>query len=988
MVDIRRREFLKLMGLTGTTALLGCSPETQRRLIPSIASPEDLIPGHGTWYASTCRECPAGCGLLAKNVDGRIVKLEGNPRHPINGGKLCARGQAALHGLYNPDRFRGPLRRNAQGAFDPISWGEGEEFLVRRLNEIVRRQAGDRVVFISDLMSGTLRDMVGTWLAELGQVEGHLFYEPFSYEPLRKANQMVFGVNGVPTYHIDRADFLISFGAGFLETWLANVHYARQFAAFHTVRDGVRNPFVYVGPRLSVTASNADLWIAVTPGDEYLVALGMLRIIVDENLAPNMTSAQRAALAKMLEAWTLAEILARTGVAEERLRSIARRFTQAKRPLALAEGLAQTSPNATATVVAANLLGSLHPGARETANFGALSVFSEAACAADVRELTARMHAGEVDVLLVHNANPVFSLPPAWDFTRALERVPLVVSFSSAVDETSSKAHLILPTHTPLESWGDWEPRQGVRSLMQPVMGPVFDTRHLGDILLSVGKKVVGPDPFYWKDFYEVLLYTWRRWWQALAPDQPFEAFWQEALAAGGTWHQNPTGHINLGLKPVPFPFPAPDATAAGDQTGLHLTIYPTLQFFDGRGANRPWLQELPDPITQTTWGGWLEIHPETADRLGIVKGDVLRVKTDHGAIEVPALPIPTVAPNTIAVPIGQGHRAFGRYADGHPANPWALLGGELDGVSQGIARPTFAVVLEKLGQALAIANTDGSFTDHGRGFVQTITLADYQKDTVSGHRPHLHLPLPEGYDPAEDFYPPHGHKDYRWCMVVDLDRCIGCGACVVACYAENNVAIVGREQVINGREMSWLRIQRYFDPDLPAAHFLPMMCQHCDSAPCESVCPVYAPHHGKEGMNNQVYNRCIGTRFCSQNDPYKVRRFNWFTFTRPQPLNWQLNPNVTVRQKGVMEKCSFCVQRVAEAKINARNEQRQLRDGEFTTACAQTCPTDALVFGNLLDPQSRAARLFQDPRAYQVLAHLNTKPAVIYLKRVIHVLT
>ncbi len=315
----------------------------------------------------------------------------------------------------------------------------------------------------------------------------------------------------------------------------------------------------------------------------------------------------------------------------------------------------------------------------------------------------------------------------------------------------------------------------------------------------------------------------------------------------------------------------------------------------------------------------------------------------------------------------------------------WAA---EVDSLSQGISRPPLVVVLEKLGYVLPIANTDGSFTDHGRGFVQTITLADYQKAAVSGHRPHLHRPLPDGYDPAEDFYPPHGHKDYRWCMVVDLDRCIGCGACVVACYAENNVAIVGRDQVIKGREMSWLRIQRYFDPDRPVAHFLPMLCQHCDSAPCESVCPVYAPHHGKEGMNNQVYNRCIGTRFCSQNDPYKVRRFNWFTFTRPEPLNWQLNPNVTVRQKGVMEKCSFCVQRVSEAKIKARNEQRKLLDGEFTTACAQTCPTDALVFGNLLDPQSRAARLFQDPRAYQVLAHLNTKPAVVYLKRVTQVLT
>ncbi|HBZ54116.1 MAG TPA: hypothetical protein DEO88_01815, partial [Syntrophobacteraceae bacterium] len=824
MAEIGRREFLKLVGLTGTTTLLGCSSETQRRLIPSIASPEDLIPGRATWYASTCRECPAGCGLLAKNVDGRIVKVEGNPRHPISGGRLCARGQAALHGLYNPDRLRGPLRKNAQGGFDPISWIEGEERLVRRLNEIIRQRGGDRVVFVSDLMTGTLKDLVGTWLAELGQAEGLLLYEPFAYEPLRKANQVVFGINGVPTYCIERADFLISFGAGFLETWLANVDYARQFAAFHALRDGDRNPFVHVGPRLSVTASNADLWIAVAPGDEYLVALGMLRIIVDENLVPQMPPTQRAALTKLLDAWTLVQVSARSGVSESQLRSLARRFVSAKRPLALAEGLAQTAPHATATAVAANLLDALHPGTRETVNFGALSVYSEAARAADLRALTERMHGGDVDVLLLHNANPVFALPPAWDFPRALEKVPLVVSFSSAVDETSAKAHLILPTHTPLESWGDHEPRQGVRSLMQPVMGPVFDTRHLGDVLLSVGKQVVGPDPFHWRDFFDVLQYSWRRWWQALAPNQPFEDFWQEALATGGTWHQNPTGQINVGFKPAPFVFPGPDAVASDDKTGLHLAIYPTVQFFDGRGASRPWLQELPDPITQTTWGGWLELHPETAAKLGIVKGDVLRVTTKYGAVEVPALPIPTVPPTTVALPIGQGHRAYGRYADAHPANPWELLGGEIGGVSQGIARPPFTVVLEKTGNVLPIANTDGSYTDHGRGFVQTLALSDYQQAALADHRPHLHLPLPEGYDPADDFYPPHQHKDYRWCMVVDLDRCIGCGACVVACYAENNVAIVGREQVINGREMSWLRIQRYFDPERPVAHFLPML--------------------------------------------------------------------------------------------------------------------------------------------------------------------
>jgi anaerobic selenocysteine-containing dehydrogenase/Fe-S-cluster-containing dehydrogenase component len=986
MADLRRREFLKWFGLTGTSAILGCSPQAPRRLIPDIAASEDLIPGHATWYATTCRECPAGCGLLAKNRDGRIIKVEGNPLHPTNNGKLCARGQASLHGLYNPDRYKEPLRRNAQGDFGPISWEQGQEVLVNHLREIVAKDRGDRIVFMSDLMTGTLRDLVGQWLAELGQSEGAVLYEPFAYEPLRKANQLVFGVNGIPSYRMDRADFLVSFGAGFLETWLSNVEYTRQFAAFHELRNSSKHPFVFVGPRLSMTAANADVWIKVAPGDEYLVALGMLCVILEEDLVPRGSADRRELLAGLVKHWTLGRIVTHTGVAEEQLRAVARQFATAKKPLALAEGMAQTVPNATATAVAANLLCALQPGTQETIDFGSLSAYTEVTRAAGLRDLTERMRRGDIDLFLICNANPLFSLPPAWDFLQSLEAVPMVVSFSSAVDETSSKAHLILPTHTPLESWGDHEPRHGVRGLMQPVMGPVFDSRHLGDLLLAVGKRVKGRDRFPWKDFHDVLRHSWQRQWQALDPDQDFEAFWEEKLVSGGTWEERRTGQLAVGLNPFAFAFPDP-AAAPRSTAGLELAIYPTVQFFDGRGANRPWLQELPDPITQTTWSGWLEIHPETAAKLGIHEGDLLRVKTDFGEIEVPALPIGTVAPGTVAMPIGQGHTAYGQFAAGRPANPLELLPAGLDGPSEGIGRPVLTVKIEKTGKVLAIAHTDGSFTDQGRGFVQTITLADYRQTVVSGHHPHLHLPLPEGYDAREDFYPPHEHKDYRWCMVVDLDRCIGCGACVVACYAENNVAIVGREQVIKGREMSWLRVQRYFDPE-QVPRFLPMLCQHCDSAPCESVCPVYAPHHGTEGMNNQVYNRCIGTRFCSQNDPYKVRRFNYFTYTRPTPLDWQLNPAVTVRQKGVMEKCSFCVQRVIEAKIKARNEGRKkMVDGEFTTACAQTCPAEALAFGSLLDPESRVVKLLNGPRTYQVLAHLNTKPAIFYLKRVTHVL-
>ena len=391
--------------------------------------------------------------------------------------------------------------------------------------------------------------------------------------------------------------------------------------------------------------------------------------------------------------------------------------------------------------------------------------------------------------------------------------------------------------------------------------------------------------------------------------------------------------------------------------------------------------------MTQITWGGWIEINPETAAKLEIKKDDLITLKSAHGTWQAPAYPYLGIPPDVLAMPLGQGHSAFGQFADSRSDNPAQGISPQIDPSSGGIVWATPGVTVQKAGRSLALANTDGSLYQHGRRLAQAVSWQKYRQSV--GQKPPIVLPLPQGFTKRDDFYSPHPHSEYRWVMIVDLDRCIGCGACVVACYAENNVAVVGREQVLFGREMSWLHIERYFEEEESQqtksfqVRFLPMICQQCDAAPCESVCPVFAPHHSQDGINNQVYNRCIGTRFCSQNCPYKARRFNWFTWPRAQSLDWQLNPDVTVRHKGVMEKCSFCIQRIVAAKVQARSEGRQVRDGDFTTACAQTCPTEALIFGNLLDPESRVAKLIQDPRAYQVLVQLNTKPAVIYLKKI-----
>ena len=1022
-VVFNRRDFLKLAGVGAAAALSGCAERPTERLIPYLIAPNDIVPGVPYWYASTCRECPAGCGVLVKTREGRAIKVEGNPAHPLGQGALCARGQASLQGLYNPDRIATPLAKEA-GAWRAIGWDEALKRAAEKLGQAVRDQHG--VALITEHAPGSFERLVADWaLAAKGT---RLVYEPFAFESVREANRRTFGIAALPSYDVGRARMVISFGADFLETFGAPVDQARGFAAMRARPES--GFFVAVEPRLSLTGANADQWIAARPGGEMALALGMAHVILAEGLGSGDTSMHEAVAPYDPEA-----VEKQTEVPADTVRALARRFAKSRPSLAVAGGVATQSEQSVALVAAVNLLNQVAGNIGDTVRFDRTLNFDAVAPFHEVQRLIETMAAGKIDVAVVHCANPVYAAPAWAGFTAAFDKVQYRISLSGMMDETTDRCDLVLPSLHALETQGDVESVAGVHSILQSSMKPVpaFDARPAGDTLIALARAAgFGSFPASWAEYLEA---QWQPLHKRFGGGLPWTAFWDRTLKSGGVWEVAPAPKLKWNGAP-PF---APPAFKGGG--GLTLVVYPSPNLYDGRGANKPWLQELPDPSTKVVWGSWVELHPETASSLGIANGDPVKVETAAGSVTAPAYLYAGIRKDCVAIPLGQGHSAYGRYASGRGVNALDLLPASQDAASGAPAMLTTAARVSKGSGVTSFAMSQPEKTQGGREIAQIIPVA-----VLLGAAPALTTPAgitppggpgsgpheveeveaynsrpgkytePREMKPGETtpahaisaYEPMHvaraprqipvdqgayAKAQHRWAMAIDLNSCTGCQACVVACDAENNVPTVGPDLVRRGRDMHWLRIER-FEEQVGGARndvrFAPMLCQQCGSAPCEPVCPVYATYHNPEGLNAQVYNRCVGTRYCSNNCPYKVRSFNFFdysapekdTFAFPAPLNWQLNPDVTVRSKGVMEKCTFCVQRILEGKGNARDEHRALKDGEIQTACQQGCPTRAITFGDLLDPESQVSKLSHGERRYWALNDLNTRPGITYLKK------
>lgn len=958
VTELHRREFLKLMGAGLLLTTTACYRKPVEKIIPYVNKPEEITPGVANWYASTCMECPASCGTLVKTKEGRPLKIEGNRDHPLSQGGLCARGQASILNLYDPDRLKNPVKMSS-GSPQKISCEDLDNEIKKKLDAI--KNLGGKIFILTGVdTSPTTKKLINEFLAGYPGSR-HVSYDPLVPEEIAIAQELSYGERLIPNYQVDQARLIVSFGADFLGTYLSPVEFAKNYSRGRRPEKGVMSRLVSIESALSLTGTNADEYFAVKTGDELLVALSLAHEIIVHK--KRSSYAGNTEIAAALAPYPIDRISMEAGIPGMKLKALAQELWKA-RGKGLVFGGAQKCKQAVRLQVVVNLLNSALENDGTTVNW-TKPVNRGGESYKELTDMIETMKKGEASALLMANINPAWTFPSSLEFKSFIQKIPLVVSFTDRIDETARLAHYIMPVPHSLESWNDANPIAGVYSLVQPTIAPLHDTRSFQETLLLWS----GTGSTTWHDY---LKNNWQQNIYNLSDGKSFEAFWEETLQKG-VYQNRPMEE----KKERPFLSEALKKLTdiKTSPVNLSLALYPSVALFDGKSANNAWLQELPDPISKITWDNYLSMAPLLAREKGFEEGDIVRVSTENYSAELPAHIQPKLNAKTVMAAVGYGRTNAGSIGNGVGVDAYPFQQMH-DGFVQWNGLTVKSLV--KTGKKARLATTQGHHTVEGRPIIQETTFSAFQKDPHSGEEP-VH--------PVPSLWPEHQYKGYRWGMAIDMSSCIGCNGCMVGCQSENNVPVVGKEQVLIGRDMHWLRIDRYYkgDENQPEVNYQPMLCQHCENAPCETVCPVIATVHSEEGLNEQIYNRCVGTRYCANNCPYKVRRFNYYDYWKDirSPTHLALSPDITTRSRGVMEKCTFCMQRIRDAKDKAKDEEREVKDGEIQTACQQSCPTDAIVFGNLNDPESRVSKLKKSARGYHVLEDLNVKPQVTYLRKV-----
>lgn len=973
-----RREFLKLMGASIAMATTACIRRPVQKIIPYAQAPVGYTPGIPNFYASTWFDGLEGSGLLVKTMDGRPIKLEGNPLHPMNLGALSARAHAEVLSLYDPDRLKGPVRNlTNKNRSNKETIGAKWEDLDGKVVEELKK--GSVALLTSTLPSVSSRAVVGDFQKTFGGARW-VQYDAIPVDAVSEGQRLSYGHSVIPRYRFDLAQFVVTIEADILGTHISPTEFMRQWSKR-------RKPGANMGrlvcfeSSMTLTGMNSDDRVRIRPSQQLDVVFGLINAVAKASKGGASIPSGAASFLKEYDS-----VAGRLGISAEQFAKIGEELWMNRgKSAVIAGGLATAT--SVEVQVAVNLLNSILGNDGKTIDHDGAPFQTRQGSTADLAKLIGEMQAGTIKTLIIHNLNAAYVLPKDSGFIESLSKVPFVIYTGNMNDETGKYANYVLPNGSTLESWGDYELQSGLVSIQQPTIRPLNDSRSFEESLLVWAHAMPSaPSRAKAKDWFEYLRTVWKTDVYPKANEgkgKSFEDFWQLVLQNGAVElgsRRDRTGSSRGFSGTVAKPVAKPAASLA---TGYELVVYPTVQFGDGRYANVPWLQELPDPVTKIVWDNYAMVSPAMARKEALSQGDMIEITVGKKTMVIPVHIQPGVHDQVIAIPVGYGRTDGGKVSKNIGVNAFelAMFPAALAAGSTKAGPAIFsgqAVAFKKTGERYRLVSTQDHHSMEGRQIVVETTNKAFQANPESGIHRHKVFSI----------WPEHKYSSHRWAMSIDLNSCTGCSACVVACQSENNIPVVGKTYVMQGREMHWIRIDRYFKgtPENPDSVFMPLTCMHCETAPCETVCPVLATVHNDEGLNDMVYNRCVGTRYCSNNCPYKVRRFNWFNFSkREAPLHMALNPDVTVRERGVMEKCTLCVHRIraVTSGIGQPIKPTKIKDGEIKTACQQTCPTDAITFGDLNDPESAVAKLFQEKRTYALLEDLNTQPRVRYMSRV-----
>jgi len=1027
-----RRDFLKVMGFSTAAVALAACETPVNKAIPYVVKPEEVTPGVANWYASTFYDGHDYASVLVKTREGRPVKIEGNELSKISHGATSARVQASVLGLYDGARLAGPV---VKGAYS--TWKNADDVVAKALG------TGEIAILTSTVISPSTKAVVAEFTAKYPKAK-HVTYDAVSYSALNAANKNVFGKNVVSSYNFNKAKTIVGIACDFLGTWLSPIEFANQYSKTRKVSK--ENPEMskhyHFEANLSLTGANADYRYMIKPSEYGKVVAALYNEVAGAAGGSKVSAETKLGNAE----------------AEKAIAKIAKELVENK-----GNSLVVSGANDEGIQTLVNGINKMLDNYGKTVDVQNHSNLKQADDKA-FTDLVADMSAGKVSVILTHNCNPVYTAPASLKFADAYKKVGTKVSFSQVMDETSEMADVICPDNHYLESWGDANPKAGSFSLQQPTINPIFSapryegTRQFQDTLLAwAGVK---------SNYYTYLQAYWQN---HIFPQQgkylDFASFWAHTLHDGvlkvNVAKETPavvmakdsagmpimngiavaaamdTTKVETPVKEEVVPptetLPTPDYNKAASMAtsvkggAFELAVYEKVGLGNGNQSNNPWLMELPDPISKVTWDNYITMAPADVKAMGMgemlrqdIIGSIATITVNGLSITAPVYPQPGQTPGTIGLALGYGRTSKAlKVANGVGVNAFAVMNVSNNTIQ--FASPSVSIAKAEGTHQFSATQVQHTIMGREEAILREVSLNEYKTKDQEVWNPSAMMQTHDGKKHVSevDLWDDYERPNHKWGLSIDMTTCIGCAACVVACGAENNVAVVGKKEIGRTRDMYWLRIDRYYSSDMskekaaeehigykqmnldletpsnnPKVTFQPIMCQHCNHAPCETVCPVLATSHSNEGLNMMTYNRCIGTRYCANNCPFKVRRFNWFNynantwFADVNPAQQELgrmvlNPDVVVRSRGVMEKCSMCAQRVQAGKLDAKKAGAPIVDGAIRTACQQACPTNAIMFGDVNDENSEISKWRANERSYFLLEDLGVKPTVSYLVKV-----